>query len=228
MMSFFPSSSYLFGRMRRRREGIQKVTISSSSLSSPHSTPRTRSHRVRGRVFASSIRVVRSSLGGRARTSSRLREEGGGEEIGVDELASEDEGGKHFRKEERESSSGFYRISKTSRRICTHESSKQRDHILRSLESDVLVKKRTSEEEEGSRDERPFCERRDVRVSDDLVNDFNGQGRKEGGVRHGLGTKRRKSKGSRCWESEARKEGEVEGEVDERRALVTVELDDAL
>ena len=47
------------------------------------------------------------------------------------------------------------------------------------------------------------------------MNNLDGEGGCEGGVRHGLGTKRRKKEGSRCWESEATKEGRSKVELDE-------------
>jgi len=74
----------------------------------------------------------------------------------------------------------------------THESIEERNHVLRSGENDGLVKERTSEGEEGSRDEAPVCERQDVRVSDDFVNDFDGEVGGEGRVQHECCLDRRK------------------------------------
>ena len=61
------------------------------------------------------------------------------------------------------------------------------------------MEERTSEGEEGSRDEAPLCEGEDVRVSDDIVNDLDGEVGEEGRVQHGARTRRRKSKGNRSW-----------------------------
>lgn len=65
-----------------------------------------------------------------------------------------------------------------------HEHLEERNDLICLPEGDVLPEERPDEGENVSRDEAPAEERRAVRVSDDLVNHFDGDRGEEGGFRH--------------------------------------------